>query len=453
MTIDLLVAEIGSTTTIINAFDDLNTKPRFIGSGFAPTSVMEGNVLKGLEGALIMLEKKTGERIEYRRMLATSSAAGGLKMTVHGLVYDMTVRAAKEAALGAGAIIKHTTAGKLTKFDLEDIERIKPNLILLAGGTDFGERETAIYNAERLTELEKCPPVIFAGNVQCKRAVEDIFEKAKIKCYITENVYPRLDELNVEPTRKIIHEVFTHHITQAPGMEHIRDMVDGDIIPTPGAVLKAAAFLYERVGDCLVIDVGGATTDVHSATLGSDEISAISISPEPLFKRTVEGDLGVFINAQNVFDLAGGERLSHKLNFDAYKVLEKLSPIPTGKAEIALARELAFEAGKTAVLRHVGRMRDVFGSNGRKRYAEGKDLTKVKYLIATGGALTRLKGRDEILNRLACLNSDGKLLYPEPNFMKVLYDDDYIMASVGVMSAYYPDAAEVLLKNSIGLEE
>lgn len=135
MKIDLLVAEIGSTTTIINAFDKVDGKaPVLIGSGYAPTSVLAGNVLEGLHGALEMLEQKVGEKIQYRDMLATSSAAGGLKMTVHGLVYDMTVRAAREAALGAGAIIKHATAGKLTEYDIEDIRRISPNLILLRAG-------------------------------------------------------------------------------------------------------------------------------------------------------------------------------------------------------------------------------------------------------------------------------------------------------------------------------
>lgn len=452
MKIDLLVAEIGSTTTIINAFDKVDGKaPVLIGSGYAPTSVLAGNVLEGLHGALEMLEQKVGEKIQYRDMLATSSAAGGLKMTVHGLVYDMTVRAAREAALGAGAIIKHATAGKLTEYDIEDIRRISPNLILLAGGTDFGERETAVFNAKKLLEAEPLPPVIYAGNIQCVRQIKEMFDKAGKTLYVTENVYPRLDELNVEPTRRIIHEVFTRHITEAPGMEHVREMVNGDIIPTPGAVLSAAKLLYEKEGDCVVLDVGGATTDVHSATAGSDEIAAISISPEPLFKRTVEGDLGVYVNAVNVFNAVGGEELSHRLNIDACKTLARLSPIPAEHDEILLAGELAYEAGRMAILRHAGRLRDIFGASGRKKYAEGKDLSKIKYLVATGGALTKLKGRENIMNRLAALNGDGKLLFPDAKSLRVLYDDDYILAAVGVMSASYPEAAEALMRKSLGL--
>mgnify|MGYP000644894105 FL=1 len=136
MEIDVLVAEIGSTTTVVNAFDGINTKnPIFWGQGQAPTSVSEGDVRIGLRGAVDDLCKKKGvEKLHYHDMIATSSAAGGLKMTVHGLVYDMTAKAAKEAALGAGGIIHYVTAGKLRRTDIAKIKEINPNIILIAGG-------------------------------------------------------------------------------------------------------------------------------------------------------------------------------------------------------------------------------------------------------------------------------------------------------------------------------
>ncbi|MBQ1706759.1 MAG: glutamate mutase L, partial [Clostridia bacterium] len=141
MKVDVLVAEIGSTTTVLNAFINIDSdQPVFWGQGQAPTSVLEGDVRIGLKGALDDMCKRMGEeKIEYDKMLATSSAAGGLKMSVHGLVYDMTARAAREAALGAGGIIHFVTAGKLRRTDLAKIKEIRPNLILLAGGVDYGE--------------------------------------------------------------------------------------------------------------------------------------------------------------------------------------------------------------------------------------------------------------------------------------------------------------------------
>ncbi|HSH35987.1 glutamate mutase L, partial [Schnuerera sp.] len=134
MKINLLVAEIGSTTTVVNAFN-LNPCPIFIGQGQAPTSVMEGDVNIGLKAAIENLASSLkNDKVEYDELIATSSAAGGLRMTVHGLVYDMTVKAAKEAALGAGANIKFISAGKLRNSDLKKIKEINPNIILIAGG-------------------------------------------------------------------------------------------------------------------------------------------------------------------------------------------------------------------------------------------------------------------------------------------------------------------------------
>ena len=168
MKVDVLVAEIGSTTTVVNAFQGLGTDhPVFWGQGQAPTSVLEGDVRVGLKGAVDDLCAKKGiSKLEYGEMLATSSAAGGLKMTVHGLVYDMTAKAAKEAALGAGGIIHYVTAGRLRRTDLAKIKEINPNLILIAGGVDYGERDTAIYNAELIRSMGLKTPVIYAGNIE-----------------------------------------------------------------------------------------------------------------------------------------------------------------------------------------------------------------------------------------------------------------------------------------------
>ena len=168
MKIDVLVAEIGSTTTVVNGFSGIHAgEPVFVGQGQAPTTVLDGDVRIGLQGAMEDLARNMGtEALEYQEMLATSSAAGGLKMTVHGLVYDMTAKAAKEAALGAGGIIHHITAGKLRRTDLQKIREIKPNLILLAGGVDYGERDTALHNAEMIRSMDLRIPVIYAGNCE-----------------------------------------------------------------------------------------------------------------------------------------------------------------------------------------------------------------------------------------------------------------------------------------------
>ena len=248
MKVDVLVAEIGSTTTVVNAFKDLDTdNPVFWAQGQAPTSVLDGDVRIGLQGAIDDLCRKMNiESLEYDEMLATSSAAGGLKMTVHGLVYDMTAKAAKEAALGAGGIIHYITAGRLRRTDIAKIKEINPNLILIAGGVDYGERDTALDNAEMIRAMGLKTPVVYAGNIENQEEMKLIFdEESGMQLYNVENVYPKIDELNVEPCRKVIQDAFEDHITHAPGMEHVRDMVNGPIIPTHRAVMESTKKLYE----------------------------------------------------------------------------------------------------------------------------------------------------------------------------------------------------------------
>ncbi len=453
MNIDVLVAEIGSTTTLVNAFAGINTdEPRFIGQGQAPTSVLEGDVRIGLEGAVEDLKNRLGlDKIEYGEMLATSSAAGGLRMCVHGLVYDMTVKAAQAAALGAGAIVTMATAGKMSEYDIEDLVASRPNLILLAGGTDYGERETALYNAARIAETGLKAPVIYAGNVQNQRAVMDIFKKAGVSCTVTENVYPKLDKLNIEPARKIIHKVFEEHIIKAPGMEHIRDMVTGSIMPTPGAVMEAVQLIYNEIGDVVAVDIGGATTDVHSVTGGSEEIGILMTSPEPFAKRTVEGDLGLYVNAKNLIERIGESALQNELGMDMEAVMANYLPIPKTEGQFKLTERLCREAGLVALERHAGALRYIYTPSGRKTVAEGKDLTAVKTIIGTGGALTRLPHREQLLRALADCNATGMMLYPKPSKIRLLFDDDYIMASLGVMSKHYPEAALKLMKRSLNI--
>ena len=216
MRVDVLVAEIGSTTTVVNAFTDLETdNPCFWGQGQAPTSVMDGDVRIGLQGAIDdMCRSKGISGIEYDKMLATSSAAGGLKMTVHGLVYDMTAKAAKEAALGAGGIIHYITAGRMRRTDIKKIEEIKPNLILIAGGVDYGNRDVALDNAEMIRSMGLKVPVIYAGNVENQEEIRLIFEDSGQELYIVDNVYPKIDNLNVEPCRRIIQRAFEQKTVQ-----------------------------------------------------------------------------------------------------------------------------------------------------------------------------------------------------------------------------------------------
>ena len=444
--IDALVAEIGSTTTVVSAFEGLSGEgrggaaPRLIGQGVAVTSVVEGDVGIGLAAARAALEASLGHAVEPAVTLATSSAAGGLRMTVHGLTARMTAMAAREAALGAGAVVKFQTSGRLRDADLARMDEVRPNLVLLAGGVEGGDYDTVLYNAGRLQELQSRPIVVYGGNSQVADEARAMLETAGFKVRVTANVYPAIDELDIVPARAVIHDAFEEHITHAPGMERIGEFVTGRILPTPGAVLVAAERFAEAVGDLVVIDVGGATTDVHSVTDGSPDIAAISTEPEPHSKRTVEGDLGTYVSAEHVAELLDAMRRPAVLP----------PPLPFTPEEIEAARALAHIAAVTAVHRHAGRLTHLYTPSGRQTVARGRDLTACRLVIGTGGALTRLPGGLEILADVRSRDGGDRLLPPAG--ATCLLDRDYVFAACGALLTSFPaESVLALMRTSTGL--
>ncbi len=453
MKVDVLVAEIGSTTTIVNAFNIHHQEPVFLGRGIAYTTV-DKDVTIGLEKAINELAKYLQvEKIEYQEMFASSSAAGGLRMTVHGLVYEMTVRASKEAALNAGANIHFITANLLSSKDLEKIMSIKPNIILIAGGTDYGEKETALANIKKVLDLKLDIPIIYAGNIENQAEIIEYFNKKNKSKYlkIVENVYPRVDYLNILPLRKVIYETFEENIVHAKGMNNIFNMVNQKIMPTPGSVMESTMILKENLGNIITIDVGGATTDISSVSVPSDEF-AVYQEGEPLSKRTVEGDLGVFINRNNVVDLITKKRLLNDLeitNEQLNKLLKNYAYIPKTVLEKQLVLALTKTCVHLALDRHVGDLKRVYTSSGLKIIPDGKDLSQVECIILTGGALINLEKTEELITDYIKMNPT-KLLPKES--VKIYKDHDYILSSVGVLSLKYPSVAIKLLKKSLGIE-
>ena len=437
---EIIVADIGSTITKVSAFSGLSAGRNtcFLGQGLGLTTVAQGDVAQGLEAARKDLETRVGVNTRGATLMAASSAAGGLRMTVHGLTRDMTLRAAREASLGAGAIVTFTTAGKIPPDDIEEVRRINPNIILLAGGVDYGDREIVMANARALASLKLEIPVVYAGNKTVRSEIRRLFESNGIPVFIVENVYPRIDDLNIDPVRKVIQDVFAHHIVTAPGMASIREMAGDDIIPTPGAVMISTEILAETMGDVMTVDVGGATTDVHSVTNGSPKLAKMMIAPEPRSKRTVEGDLGVYINASRIVEAAGSEPVQ----------LNNVRSIPETMPEHEISAQLARWAVDISIWRHAGQLRIAYGAYGRNELVEGRDLSAVRHVIGTGGALTRLGMGIELLQNITPDPRKSKLLPPRD--AAVYLDQNNIMAAAGVLAHRFPEAAGILLMESIG---
>ncbi len=428
---EVLALEVGSTVTKAVALDG----KRIVGRAAALTT--PGNIAIGLGEVLENLEALCGAVPgNAASIYATSSAAGGLRMTVHGLTRDLTARAAEEASLGAGANVKLITAGKLSERDLAKLEAASPNLVMLAGGVEHGEEEVVLENARSLSAADYEAPTVFAGNVVLRDEVAGIFLKAGRELHIVENVYPRFDELNVAPVRAIIQKLFAERLVLAPGMDELRRLAGGKVLPVPGACLVAAEILAEDAGDLVVVDVGGATTDVHSVV---DAPSPGNVDAQVRSRRTVEGDLGLFVSAESVWAAMGREGSP-----------SPLAAVPEIDEEKALSRELAAKAVELALLRHAGRTIPGALLADGVAPVRGRDLRSARLVIGTGGGLAALEGGLDNLEVAMAAHRHEALLPGEG--VEVRCDRDYIVSACGAFAKDRPDLARELMRASIDRE-
>ena len=452
----VLLIDFGSTYTKVTAADV--DAPRLLGTANSYTTV-ETDINNGLADALEKLERQTG-KLDFVARYACSSAAGGLRMLASGLVPELTAEAAKTASLGAGAKVLKTYAFQLNEDDADEIKAIDPDIFLLCGGTDGGNTACIIHNAEVLQKIGGNYPIILAGNRNAARTCARILEGREV--HIADNVMPAFGTLNIEPTQQVIREVFLNRIIEAKGLSEASELISGIMMPTPSAVMAAIKLLAEGtetqkgIGDLVAVDVGGATTDVYSVAEGlpDDPRTALRGLPEPYIKRTVEGDIGMRYSIRGIVDAAGlkktaeiaglkEERLSEIV--DLFATHTDLLPFDdeTQRADEALASM----AVRVAMTRHAGRLSEIFGLGGLQLIQTGKNLLNVDQFIVTGGSLIHTQHTGRIASYGFFDEEDPGSLKPKD--CTVLVDRKYIIAAMGLLSQYYPDAALTILKEEL----
>jgi len=440
----VLLIDYGSTYTKVVAVDASNHK--LLGCASAYTTV-ETDVLEGLECALKELEKQTG-KIAFHKRLACSSAAGGLRMVASGLVPELTAKAASLAAMGAGAKIIGLYSYEMTEDDIEEIAEKSPDILLLTGGTDGGNKKCILHNAEMLADISGDFPIIVAGNRNSARDVMKIL--ANRRAYLCENVMPAIGSLNIEPARQLIRDIFLEKIIHAKGLN------DEVLMPTPAAVLAATELLAKEMGELMAIDLGGATTDIYSIADGEPSAAKIIYKglPEPFAKRTVEGDIGMRYSAQGVAEEAGLSELSKlsQLNEDdVRKQVEHLSKhtdmLPKTNEEKAVDFALAAKSIEIATMRHAGLMEEYYTTSGLSYVQTGKDLTEVKNIVMTGGALINSHRQDELVKHALYSESQPQSLRPKK--ANLLIDKNYILSAMGLLSGYDSTAALEIMKSEM----
>lgn len=438
---------------------------RIVASASRPTTLSRpsggGDVLDGYDACLAELVA-ADPRAAGAEALACSSAGGGLRIAVVGNEELVTAEAGRRVALSSGGKVVAVVAGAALRDHLATtiattLAQAAPDVVLLTGGTDGGNAEVLLRCAEELAAAWT-GPVVVAGNVDARADVAA--RLAGVPHVLADNVVPRIGVLAPDSARTAIREVFLTHVI---GGKHLssRATVAGQSFTqmvrgaTPDVVLTGVELLARGlgpelpgVGDVVVVDVGGATTDVHSvvevdpdtAHSGEGGLAREVVATTPV-TRTVEGDLGMRWSAVSTAEAAGRPDLA-----DA-AVRRHADPgfLPGDAAEAAYDEELARAATGLALRRHAGRSRVVLGPDGRVVERSGTDLREVRLLVCSGGVFRN--GAPGVAGRVLA-GSTGEVAggWQLPRDPAVTVDSDYVLAAAGLLAAEHPEAAYRLVR-------
>jgi uncharacterized protein (TIGR01319 family) len=464
----VIATDCGSTTTKAILIEKKDGGYRQTFRGEAPTTVEAPfeDVTRGVLNAIQEVEELSGRKIlDGERIItpaegdvgvdiyiSTSSAGGGLQMMVAGVVQAMTGESAQRCALGAGAIVMDALAandGRLPHEKIERIRQLRPDMVLLAGGTDGGTISHVVELAEFIAAADPRPrfgtgfmlPVIYAGNIDARAEVEKVLGE-KMALTVTENIRPVLEAENLGPARHVIHDLFLEHVmAQAPGYRKLMGWTGAPIMPTPGAVGQIMQTIARQQGINVVgVDIGGATTDVFSV-FGE------------VFNRTVSANLGMSYSISNVLAEAGLEQIMRWVAFDLEeadlrdRIKNKMirpTTIPQLLQELQIEQAIAREALRLAFIQHRELAVGLKGVQSQRTLADvfeqgatGESLIQMMeldLLVGSGGVLSHAPLRQQSCAML--IDS----FQPE-GITRLAVDSIFMMPHLGVLSTVDERAA------------
>ena len=473
----ILATDCGSTTTKAILIDKKDDEYRLISRGEAPTTVEAPaeDVTRGVINAVGEIEELTGRKLikddgiwqpkegenGCDAYVGTSSAGGGLQLMVAGVVKNMTAESAERAALGAGAIVMDALAtndGRLAHERIERIRAMRPDMILVSGGTDGGTIKHVVEMGEIIAAADPKPrfgvgfqlPVIFAGNNKAHAEIEKSLGN-KTALYITENIRPTLEAENLGPARDKIHDLFLEHVmAQAPGYGKLMTWTTVPLMPTPGAVGLIMQLIASREKIQVVgVDIGGATTDVFSVFRGDQE----DMASETVFNRTVSANLGMSYSIFNVVAETGFENVVRWVPLDVDEVdirnrirnkMIRPTTIPQTLDELMIEQAISREALRLAFVQHKQMAVGLKGVQQQRSIGDAfsqelsgqtlVDMLGLNMIVGSGGVLSHSPRR----NQSALMMMDG--FRPE-GFTELTVDSIFMMPQLGVLSTVNEKAA------------
>jgi uncharacterized protein (TIGR01319 family) len=453
---DLTVCvDFGSTFTKA-ALVDLDTGD-LLATASHPTTLPDesgdGDVLDGYDACMRVLAEQDPAATDAD-VLACSSAGGGLRVAVVGNEELVTAEAGRRVALSSGGKVVAVLPMSDGGLDGDALRAAEADIVLLTGGTDGGNTEAAVGAATALAALGWDRPVVVACNADARDEVSRTL--AGTPHVLADNVVPKIGVLAPDSARAAIREMFLSHVI---GGKHLSSRTDArgrsftDLVrgATPDVVLTGVELLarglddqHPGAGDVVVVDVGGATTDVHSVVELDPEDSGLArevVATTPV-TRTVEGDLGMRWSAMSTVEAAGRDDLR------AAGVRRREQPdfLPDTDEEQDADLEIAAAAVRIALERHAGRSKVIVSPEGRVVERSGKDLREVDLLVGSGGVL-RHGGPDAVRRVLEPATGDAfEGGWQLPRDPAVVVDHDYVLAAAGLLAAEHPLAAHRLVE-------
>jgi len=451
--------DFGSTFTKA-ALVDVTTGALVAGASHRTT--IDTDVLDGWDACLAELVA-VDPRAADAEVLACSSAGGGLRIAVVGNEELVTAEAGRRVALSSGGRVVHVAHGGLSRDGLATLRASKPDVVLLVGGTDGGNAEVLLACAERIAKARWRGPVVVAGNVDAQDDVAALLDAAGTPYVLADNVVPQIGVLAPESARAAIREMFLAHVI---GGKHLSKRADFTAMvrgATPDVVLTAVELLahgldeeHPGAGDVVVVDIGGATTDVHSVVELDPEDAGLArqvVATVPV-SRTVEGDLGMRWSAVPTVEEGVAAEVvraedAERLRTAAAVRRQDPSYLPAGPDDVADDTAIAAAAVAVAVRRHAGRQQVVYSPDGRVVERSGKDLREVDLLVGSGGVL-RNNAPDVAARVLGGVVGEAAGGWQLPREPRVVVDLDYVLAPAGLLASRYPEAAHALVTSLTG---
>jgi uncharacterized protein (TIGR01319 family) len=438
--------DVGSTFTKVLV---INPQGRAIANATAPTTI-DDDVLDGVLSAIANLPVEFRGPFDWA--LASSSAAGGLRMVSVGLTEPLSGRAGTLAALGSGGKVIHSEFGFLDERALSRVERAKPHLVLLAGGIDGGDQRSLLHNARKLAMLRGAHGFVVAGNNLASAEAAEILSSSGRDALVVDNVYPDVGKIEIAPTREAVRELFMRHITRAKGLEKFLQLIQSSCEPTPLAVSRSLNQFKSPGQPIVFVDLGGATTDVHSFG-GQREKRRGAGVPDPEVMRTVEGDLGMRWSAPGVVSAAPKDRLRNfeaslacDLSAEAQRRHDDPSFVPTSARDRAIDRAIAQIAIEVALERHAGRVQIRHRAWGDRYEVVGKDLRNAGALIAVGGVFIHTDDPKSLVKSALASIIDVQA----PKNPRIVVDSSYGLFAVGLAARHSERLARAMAESLFG---